>query len=384
MSFACRLPMLLIALITSLLVADASRGQSLEQLEQQAIREAIERVQPAVVQLQIIGGADQVGGVTMASGPSTGVLLSSDGYVVTSRYRFEPMPATVVAMLEDGRQFATEVVATDFSRKLVLLKLVNASDLPVVEPAPSDSYRIGQWAIALGRTYRVDRPNVSVGVLSATHRIQGRALQTDAAVSAANYGGPLVNIEGQVLGIIAPMSPQSERSIAGLDWYDSGIGFAAPLADWMPAFERLKQGEDLQLGYMGVSLAKGLPRETAAELATVTPGGPAAEAGLAAGDVITAVAGKAITTQTELQHAVKPLYAGDSVEITYQRGESSESATLTLTNIAKLQELAEAAQPTESPEAGEKAESKADKADADESDDSSSDEPEESAESEAE
>ena len=350
------LQLALLSLLLLPLTGVVARGQSLQELEQQAIRDAIQRVQPAVVQLQIIGGADRVDDVSLANGPATGVLLSSDGYVVTSRYRFDPAPATVVAILEDGRQFSSEIVATDFSRKLVLLKLNDAKDLPTVEPAPAESYRRGQWAIALGRTYRADRPNVSVGILSAMNRIQGRALQTDASVSAANYGGPLVDIQGRVLGIIAPMSPQSEKSIAGVDWYDSGIAFAAPLADWMSAFERMKSGEDLQLGYLGIALAPGSPRDVAATLASVSPGGPGAEAGLAEGDTITAIDGRPIATQTQLQYAIKPHYAGDTVEVTYEREGQSATTSLTLTTIARLQKLAEAAPPVEPADADEPAE----------------------------
>lgn len=345
-----RSPMKLLRVLLSLaalVVASGAMAQSVEQLEQQAIRAAIDRVSPSVVQLQIIGGAERVDDVTLASGPSTGVILSADGYVVTSRYRFDPAPATVVALLPDGRQFPTEIVAHDFSRKLVLLKLTGAADLPTVEVAPADSYRVGQWAIALGRTYRVDRPNVSVGMLSALRRIQGRAMQTDASVSAANYGGPLVDIEGRVLGIIAPMSPSSEKSIAGVDWYDSGIGFAAPLAEWMPALERLKAGEDLQLGYMGVSLADGVARETPAKVASVSPKGPAEKAGLEADDVITAIDGTPVATQVQMQAAAKPHYAGDTIEVTYQRGDETATATLTLTTIAELQEAAKAAKAEE-------------------------------------
>lgn len=328
-------------------ISNAALAQSVAELEQQAIRAAIDHVNPSVVQLQIIGGAERVGDVSLASGPSTGVILSADGYVVTSRYRFDPAPATVVALLADGRQFATKVVAQDYSRKLVLLKLVGAEDLPAVEAAPADSYRVGQWAIALGRTYRVDRPNVSVGIVSALRRIQGRALQTDAAVSAANYGGPLVDIEGRVLGIIAPMSPSAESSIAGVEWYDSGIGFAPPLAEWMAALERLKLGEDLELGYLGVGLSQGVPRETPAKIDSIAPAGPAEQAGLEKGDVITAIDGVEVTTQVEMQAQTKPHYAGDTVEITYQRGDETSTATLTLTTIAMLQEAAEAAKAKE-------------------------------------
>ncbi len=319
------------------------RAQTLEQLQQQAIREAVDRVSPAVVQLQIIGGADRVENVDLASGPATGLILSGDGYVVTSRYRFDPAPASVVAILADGRQFASAIVAHDYSRKLVLLKLEGATDLPAIEIAPDDSIRVGNWAIAVGRTYRADRPNVSVGVVSATDRIFGRALQTDAAVSPANYGGPMVDIQGRVMGVLSPMSPSSESTIAGVDWYDSGIGFAVPLAGWQSAFERLRNGKDLERGYLGVGLADGVPRETTPTVKSVLPAGPVAQAGLEPGDLIVAINENAIATQNDLKFAVTPHYAGDTIQVAYERGEERHTVDVTLTTVAKLQEAAEAA-----------------------------------------
>ena len=317
------------------------QAQTLEELQQQAIREAVDRVSPAVVQLQIIGGADRVDNVNLASGPATGLILSNDGFVVTSRYRFDPAPASVVVILADGRQFASRIVANDYSRKLVLLKLEGAANLPAIEIAPDDSIRVGNWAIAVGRTYRADRPNVSVGIVSATDRIFGRALQTDAAVSPANYGGPVVDIQGRVMGVLSPMSPGSESTIAGVDWYDSGIGFAVPLAGWQSAFERLRNGEDLERGYLGVGLADGVPRETTPTVKSVLPAGPVARAGLEPGDLIVAINEDAIATQNDLKFAVTPHYAGDTIQVSYERGDEQHDVDVTLTTIAELQQAAE-------------------------------------------
>lgn len=314
------------------------QAQTLEELQQQAIREAVDRVNPAVVQLQIIGGADRVANVNLASGPATGLVLSDDGYVVTSRYRFDPAPATVVVILADGRQFASRIVAHDYSRKLVILKLEGASSLSTAEIAPADSIRVGNWAMAVGRTYRSDRPNVSVGIVSATDRIFGRALQTDAAVSPANYGGPVVDIQGRVMGVLSPMSPGSESTIAGVDWYDSGIGFAIPLAGWQSAFERLKNGEDLERGYLGVGLADGVPRETPPMVKSVLPAGPVAQAGLEPGDLIVAINEDDIATQNDLKFAVTPHYAGDTLRLSYERGDEQNTVDVTLATISELQE----------------------------------------------
>ena len=113
----------------------------------------------------------------------------------------------------------------------------------------------------------------------------GKVIQTDADVSTANYGGPLVDIRGRVLGIIVPMSPQQGASeVAGTEWYDSGIGFAAPIAPLTERIERMKKGEDQRAGLLGIGLKPKNPRSSPAELSVVRPDSPAGKAGLKKGD----------------------------------------------------------------------------------------------------
>src|SRR5205814_9420509 len=175
-----------------------------------------------------------------------------------------------------GRRAAAQIVARDRSRMLVLLK-VNASEtLTVPKPAPRDETTVGQWAIAVGRTYDQPLPNISVGVISATNRIWSTAIQTDAKISPANYGGPLIDIQGRVLGVLVPLSPQKQGGeVAGAEWYDSGIGFAIPLADILQQLPKLKSGKDLYAGLMGISLKSGDPFSLVAELAAAQAGSPA-------------------------------------------------------------------------------------------------------------
>ena len=102
---------------------------------------------------------------------------------------------------------------------------------------------------------RRDRPpSVSVGIISAVGRIWGKAIQTDAKISPINYGGPLIDIEGRVQGILVPASPQGEDVTAGFEWYDSGIGFAIPMEDVLAVLPRLKQGKDLKKGLLGIRM----------------------------------------------------------------------------------------------------------------------------------
>ena len=112
--------------------------------------------------------------------------------------------------LPSGSRAAAQIVARDHSRMLVLLKVNTSEKLTVPAAAPRGEMTVGQWAIAVGRTYEQPQPNVSVGVLSATNRIWSTAIQTDAKISPANYGGPLIDIQGRVLGVLVPLSPQKQ------------------------------------------------------------------------------------------------------------------------------------------------------------------------------
>src|SRR6185369_7287390 len=99
------------------------------------------------------------------------------------------------------------LIARDEARKLVLLKIETPKKLPIPVAAPESEAIVGHWTVAVGRTFDAVSPNISVGILSAVHRIWGRALQTDAKISASNYGGPLVDLQGRVLGVLVPLSP---------------------------------------------------------------------------------------------------------------------------------------------------------------------------------
>src|SRR5438093_9851698 len=107
---------------------------------------------------------------------------------------------------------------------LTLLK-VEAKGLPVPAAAPKSDIRVGQTALAVGRTLALDvetPPSVSVGIISAVERIWGKCIQSDAKISPTNYGGPLVDVQGRVLGVLVPASPRAEGETAGFEWYDSG------------------------------------------------------------------------------------------------------------------------------------------------------------------
>ncbi len=292
---------------------------SLSKLEQQAFREAVALVDQSVVQIQTVGGTDKVGDLFIGTGPTTGLIVSSEGDIITSAFAFANKPSSVVVRLGDGRQFAANIVATDHLRKLTLLK-IDLSGLMVADIKEQENVRVGAWSIAVGRTYALDRPNVSVGIVSAVDRIWGKAIQTDAKISPMNYGGPLVDLAGKVMGILVPMNVEDDQLIAGVDNYDSGIGFAIPIDDVMECVNRLRTGKDLVQGKMGVTF-KAQSFQALAVVDQVRQGSPAESAGLKTDDRIIKANGIELTRIGEFKHVIGKLYGGDRLTMTVRRGD---------------------------------------------------------------
>jgi S1-C subfamily serine protease len=305
-------------------------GSSLAAREEAALNAAAERVAPSVVQIRTIGGLDVVDGTLLADGPTTGLVISPDGYILSSAFNFAQQPASILVTLSSGRQVPAKLIATDHSRMLVLLKAEGAADLAVPEFAPPAEAKPGQWAVAIGRTFRAERINVTVGIISAVGRMYGKAIQTDADVSTANYGGPLVDIRGRVVGLIVPMSPQATSEVAGTEWYDSGIGFAVPLAPLAERIERMKKGEDQRAGLLGIGMKTASAHSAPAQLSVVRPDSPAGQAGFKKGDRIIEVEGKPIRTQSDLRFALGTAYGGDSVRVVAKRGNDRVEGTVKL------------------------------------------------------
>jgi serine protease Do len=306
----------LLLLLPSVLLAAVD---DLPQREQRAQDAAVERVAPSVVSIETIGGLERVDDVLVNTGPTTGLIVSPDGYIVSSAFNFAQQPASIVVIFADGSRAAAKLVATDRSRMLTLLKVEGKHDLRVPEVSPPESWRVGQWSIAVGRTFDTARPNVSVGIVSALGRVWGKAVQTDAKISPSNYGGPLVDIHGRVMGVLVPLSPDKTGEAAGVEWYDSGIGFAVPLAHVLKIMPRLAKGKDLEAGMLGVTLKPGDKYADPPVLAGVRPNSPARAAGLAAGDTIVEAGGQAIISRIQLTHQVQTRYAGDRLHLVVLR-----------------------------------------------------------------
>jgi S1-C subfamily serine protease len=327
---AAVLAALLVAVLPSLTRAD----DDFDDLQEKAIKTAVQKVATCVVQIETSGGTEIVrtgpqGLIRRGIGPTSGLIVAPDGYIISSAFNFANKPSKIrVAVPGHPERYVAEVVATDQTRMLTLLKLVSVQGtLPVPVPAPKKETRVGFTAIAVGRTLAAtDRPpSVSVGIISAVDRIWGRAVQTDAKVSPANYGGPLVDLHGRVLGVLVPASPRGEGETAGFEWYDSGIGFAIPLEDINHVLPQMMKGTQkkpmtLRRGLLGITLrGQDLYGETPV-VGAVAPGSVGEKIGLKNGDVLKEIDGKPIANQAQMMHALGTKYEGDAVSLKVQRG----------------------------------------------------------------
>jgi S1-C subfamily serine protease/predicted esterase len=307
----------------------AAADEELNDLVEKAIKAATKKVAPSVVQINTLGGTDIVvsgprgNQIRKAMGPTTGVIIGADGYIISSAFNFINQPKTIlVSVPGHPKPFQAKVVANDGSRMLTLLK-IDAKGLPVPVPAPKKEIKVGQWSVALGRTLDLNVsniPSISIGIVSALDRIWGRAVQTDAKISPVNYGGPLIDIRGRVQGILVPASTSGTDATAGTEWYDSGIGFAIPMDDINAVLPRLKKGENLRRGLLGVNMRTPDYYGAAPVVGMVTPGSAAQKAGIQVGDQITEIDGKPVARLAQILHLIGPKYEGDRISVKVKRG----------------------------------------------------------------
>jgi len=262
------------------------------------------------------------------SAAGSGFIVSADGYVVTNNHVVAGAEMVEV-VLEDERRLDAEIVGADPATDIALLKVSADEDLPVADWGDSGDLRIGQWVVAIGNPFGLGG-TVTAGILSARSRDLNAGpyddfLQTDAAINSGNSGGPLFNAAGEVVGVNTAIFSPSGGSV--------GIGFAVPSRVARNVVEDLQDAGVVERGYLGVQiqpvsedLAEALGLETVggedaagALVADVTEGGPAAEAGLEAGDIITAVAGTEIGTPRDLTFEVAELEVGETVSLTVVR-----------------------------------------------------------------
>lgn len=295
-------------------------NNDLLELEQKAFRAAVEVAAPAVVQIETFGGLEQVGAELITEGPTTGLIVGADGWVISSLFSFRSQPASILVSLPDGKRAAAKIVARDFSRELTLLKVDEVQGLPLPTVCPKSEVTVGQWAVALGKTFDKNSVSQSVGIISALGRAYSKAVQCDAKISPVNYGGPLIDLQGRVIGVLAPVSPGTFLEGDSSQLYDSGIGFAIPIQDILDRLPRMQTGENIHVGKLGIVAADQNELAGPVKIAGTTPGSPAAKAGVKANDRLLEVAGQPIQILAHLRHALGPLDAGQNVRLAVSRG----------------------------------------------------------------
>jgi len=273
------------------------------------------------------GGGDVV---TQRGGSlGSGFIISPDGYIVTNNHVISPARdnATVESItvtLSDRKEYQATLVGRDATSDLALLK-INATNLPFVRFGDSTRTRVGDWVIAIGNPFGLGG-TVTAGIVSALHRnigagVYDRYIQTDASINMGNSGGPMFDLNGNVIGINTALISPSGGNV--------GVGFAIPAEQVKPVIDALRRGARPQRGYLGVAFQSiddniadslGIPKNQGELIRSVTPGGPAARAGIEQGDVIMKINNRPVTPDEPLAYLVSNLPVGSHVPIELVRG----------------------------------------------------------------
>jgi putative serine protease PepD len=258
----------------------------------------------------------------------SGFVYDSSGHIVTNDHVVAGASKVSVAFA-DGSKYSAKVVGTDPSTDLAVLKVdAPSSKLHPLTLGDSGSLAVGDGVVAIGAPFGLDE-TVTSGIVSALDRdissqnnftISG-AIQTDAAINHGNSGGPLLNMEGHVVGV----TTQIESDSGG----NEGVGFAVPSNTIAPVVAKLVKGEKVQHPYLGVYIQTPA-NQSGAQVARVTSGSPAANAGLKAGDVITSFGGETIASPTDLTAAVAAKQPGDKINVTYVRNGTTHTTEITV------------------------------------------------------
>ena len=261
----------------------------------------------------------------------SGFLISKDGYIVTNDHVVRDAESIQVKLSND-KVYEAKVIGGDQKTDIAVIK-INAADLPVAVLGDSDKLEVGQWAIAIGNPFGLDR-TMTVGVISATGRSNmgietyENFIQTDASINPGNSGGPLLNVYGEVIGINTAIVAAGQ-----------GIGFAIPVNMAKPVFTQLIQKGNVSRGYMGVTIQPvteelaqsfGLKQTKGALVNDVIKGGPADQAGIRQGDVITALNGSEIKDPSHLQRMVAEAGIGKMAKVSIFRDGKTLELSITL------------------------------------------------------
>ena len=259
------------------------------------------------------------------------MIVGSEGEILASSIVLRRPAATILVVLPSGNRAAATVVARDHHRDLVLLKIKTDEKLtPLSLPGKVDN-PIGSTMIAIGRFGDKQAPMISTGVLSAVDRLDGIAIQTDARVPPAMYGGPLIDLYGNVLGVLIP-AVAAGGAEDSTSWYDSGIAFAIPTDVIAKKLDRLRQGEDIKKGLVGIVAGSRDMNEADTTIAAVRTRSPAELAGLKAGDKVLSIDGVSVRRHQEIRQVLGRFDAGESVTILVKRDDQESKFNIELTD----------------------------------------------------
>ena len=275
----------------------------------------------------------------------SGVIISSDGYIVTNNHVVQQANEITVT-LNDNREFSAKVIGTDPDTDLALIK-IEGTGFPTLVIGDSDALKVGEWVLAVGNPFNLTS-TVTAGIVSAKARNLGANnkgiesfIQTDAAINQGNSGGALINARGELVGINAMLYSNTGSY--------TGYGFAIPVSIMKKVVADLKVYGTVQRALLGVSgmtlhdyidAQKHKDEKFKADFGTndgvyvaeVAEDGAAAEAGLKAGDVIVSIDGKKVTKMSELQEATTKYHPGDKAQVGYIRDKKEKSTTITFRN----------------------------------------------------
>ncbi|KTG17030.1 MULTISPECIES: DegQ family serine endoprotease [unclassified Guyparkeria] len=266
----------------------------------------------------------------------SGFIVSEDGYVITNAHVVRGADEISVR-LNNQREYTAELIGEDPRTDIALLK-IDADDLPTVEIGDSDEVVVGEWVLAIGAPFGLDQ-SATHGIVSAIGRDLPNEtyvpfIQTDAPVNPGNSGGPLINADGEVIGVNSQIYTNSGGYM--------GISFAIPMNVAMNVADQLKETGQVRRGYLGVviqpvtdELARsfGLKDTRGALVAQVQPDTPAAEAGIESGDIITAFNGKPIKRSGQLPRLVGSAPVGESATVTVIRDGEEKTFDVTLAEL---------------------------------------------------
>lgn len=261
------------------------------------------------------------------TGLGTGFILSADGYICTNHHVIARVDKITVKI--DNKSYTAKIIGSDERTDLALLKINPDEKLKPVFLGNSDEVMVGDWAIAIGNPFGLDK-TFTVGVISATGRkdvdLMGGSqshIQTDASINPGNSGGPLINIDGEVIGI--------NRMIYSRTGGNLGIGFAIPINKAKTVLEELKKYKKIKRGFLGVQIVPlneeyakeiGLKNSEGALVGALVDDSPAQKGGIMVGDVILEVKNKKIKNYADLVEIVEKTKIGKTLKVVVWRKKS--------------------------------------------------------------